>query len=326
MIVERDFPDHWKTQLLIRLLGNFEAAPVLILRLWAHCEARRTESFTELSPDALAAICRYNGNAKKLDKALQEARFIIRKGKAVTVHGWEERNRGLLASIENGKKGGRPRKNRQATDSEPTENPRVSDGKPTANPCRTSERRGEEVREIPPIVPQGGQSEEAGASKPAPPPCPDSPEKKEPGAVAIVEDAKRRICGFFGRKQIFLGYEAELALFELVKNGVLPLPEEDWQLLDWWLSLPKDERDSDLRNRRQHAETLACNLLAETDRAKGYAKKTGATVAEKKTPALDLAAFQEWHRERWPEVPVPTSFDGVPDYVLAEAKAAFGVA
>ncbi len=41
MIIDPDFPDHWKTRMLVGALNNDETAPVYLLRLWGHCQNRR---------------------------------------------------------------------------------------------------------------------------------------------------------------------------------------------------------------------------------------------------------------------------------------------
>jgi hypothetical protein len=59
MIVEPDFPDHWKVQLLVTRLQS-EAGVRCLLRLWAYCQARRDDCFP-FTPDVLAAVCRWEG-------------------------------------------------------------------------------------------------------------------------------------------------------------------------------------------------------------------------------------------------------------------------
>lgn len=108
MIVEPDFLDHWKTRLLARLLGT-ELAPVYVLRLWAHCQQRKTDRFTGWNPDVLASVCRWDGDGKKLWDAMLQT-FLEQDGDDVIAHDWGESNAGLISAWTNGKKGGRPRK------------------------------------------------------------------------------------------------------------------------------------------------------------------------------------------------------------------------
>lgn len=117
VIVEPDFCDHWKTQMLIDLTGD-AAAPVYLLRLWAHCQNRRQWQFTDVSPAALKALCRFPGHANKLESSLVASGFIRRDGSTLTVCDWEVYNASLVAAWNNGKKGGRPKQTQR--------NPRVN--------------------------------------------------------------------------------------------------------------------------------------------------------------------------------------------------------
>lgn len=121
MIVEPDFLDHWKTQLLARLLGT-DKAPIYVLRLWAHCQQRKTGRFTGWNPDVLASVCRWDGDGLTLWKAMMQT-YLEQDGDEVVAHGWIEANAGLVAAWSNGKLGGRPRKSGQK---KPTENPAVN--------------------------------------------------------------------------------------------------------------------------------------------------------------------------------------------------------
>lgn len=132
MIVDPDFCDHWKTRMLVGLLGGDEAAPVYVLRLWAHCQNRRDSSH-KLTPDALRAICHFTGDPNALDAAMSASGFISRDGEVVRVMNWDEKNAALIASWRNGAKGGRGR---------PSE-PR---GKPTGS--GVEKRREEEITPV----------------------------------------------------------------------------------------------------------------------------------------------------------------------------------
>ena len=130
MIVHPDFLDHWKTQLLFQLTGD-KASPLLVLRLWAHCQQRRQDVFHNMTPQVLKAVCRWEGDPAQLQKALADSGFIEINGPIVTVHQWAQVNAALVVSWENGKKGGRPPKTRH---------------KPSGNPSQT-DKRGEEHRQ-----------------------------------------------------------------------------------------------------------------------------------------------------------------------------------
>ncbi len=134
MIVDPDFFDHWKTLLLVENLDGDQAAPIYVLRLWAHCQNRRQSSFDNLSDRALKALCRFPGQANKLVSALSESGFVRRSEDGQTeVVGWDEYNAKLLANWENGAKGGRPKReknNPTETQRKPTSNPPVTHAEP----------------------------------------------------------------------------------------------------------------------------------------------------------------------------------------------------
>lgn len=138
MIVEPDFPDHWKTLMLTDILG--EAAPIYVIRLWAHCQKRKQFMFEDLPPAALRSICRFAGQANQLESSLVKTGFISRDASGVlTVEGWAEYNASLIANWKNGGKGGRPKK--------PTENPPETHGLAMGNPPRTDRSGLDEIRE-----------------------------------------------------------------------------------------------------------------------------------------------------------------------------------
>lgn len=110
MIIEPDFVDHWKTRLLVGLLGDDELAPIYLIRLWAHCQQRKSSTFESLPTAAIKAICRFQGDAAKLEEALIGSGFAARDGTALCVLGWDEYNASLIANWTNGAKGGRPKK------------------------------------------------------------------------------------------------------------------------------------------------------------------------------------------------------------------------
>lgn len=118
MIVEPDFLEHWKTRLLVRLLGT-EAAPIYVIRLWAHCQSRKTDRFTDWNPDVLASVCRWDGDATVFWNSMLQTFARIEDG-AFVAHDWAECNAALISAWTNGKLGGRPTKKK------PTENPPVN--------------------------------------------------------------------------------------------------------------------------------------------------------------------------------------------------------
>ena len=112
MIVETDFLDHWKTQMLIGILKD-PASPCYLLRLWAHCQQRKECCFdsAKLTPAILKAITRSPANKQVLWDAFVEAGFLdLHDDETVEAHGFHDANSQLFANWENGKKGGRPKK------------------------------------------------------------------------------------------------------------------------------------------------------------------------------------------------------------------------
>lgn len=151
MIVDPDFMDHWKTRMLSDLLGGDPLAPIYVLRLWAHCQNRREWVFHGLPMGALKAICRFEGDANLFEKSMIDCSFIEKTGDSIEVCGWAEHNASMIANWKNGKKGGRPRKNK------PISNPEETDEKPMGfqNETRVEPIREDRIREDinPPIVP-----------------------------------------------------------------------------------------------------------------------------------------------------------------------------
>jgi len=110
MIIDVDFLDHWRTQMICDALDD-PLAPLYLIRLWAHCQASRTDTL-KMPPAGLKAQCRYAGDAQKLEAALSESKFIERKGESIHVLGWKKKNAALFNAWENGAKGGRPKQNK----------------------------------------------------------------------------------------------------------------------------------------------------------------------------------------------------------------------
>jgi hypothetical protein len=109
MIVEPDFLDHWKTRQLVEVTAD-PASPLLVLRLWAHCQHRKTSRFPGLTDAALSAICRWKQKPEQLRAILIETGFITYENGSIVVHDWEVTNRILVSAWTNGRFGGRPRK------------------------------------------------------------------------------------------------------------------------------------------------------------------------------------------------------------------------
>jgi hypothetical protein len=96
LIVDPDFFDHWRTGMVIHAL-NDQAAPVYIMRLWAHCQERKADSFV-MPAAGLRAQCKCPADPETFEKALIDAGFIERNGANIRVIGvdrWLVRGRVL---------------------------------------------------------------------------------------------------------------------------------------------------------------------------------------------------------------------------------------
>lgn len=196
MIVDPDFFDHWRTRMVVDALKD-EMAPMYIMRLWGHCQSRKSDRHA-MPPAGLKAQCRAPHDAIAFEQALTDAGFVVREGDTVLVLGWAEQNASLLAAWENGGKGGRPRKepkeNPAETHGKPTGNPAVTHGEPSANPDETDKSREEKSRE---------EGEKKPSRKRADPPCPEDVEsqvwddwltlrrkKSAPVTATVIEGAR----------------------------------------------------------------------------------------------------------------------------------------
>jgi hypothetical protein len=109
MIVEVDFLDHPKTIKLRRAL-KMETAPMLLLRIWAHCQLRKCDYLG--TKEDIAAICRWDDDADPLVAALLLTGWIDEEtdehGQGNTghylAHGWSEYNNSWLKKVDGGKK------------------------------------------------------------------------------------------------------------------------------------------------------------------------------------------------------------------------------
>lgn len=127
MIVQPDFLDHWKTQLLIDLLDD-ESAPIYVIRLWGHCQNRKTHAIPSGNPNTTKAICRaLKHDAKKFHDAMVDSGFLCVDGDNLVAHDWNDVNSTLVRNWSNGAKGGRPKKKTQP---EPKQNPPTTQTKP----------------------------------------------------------------------------------------------------------------------------------------------------------------------------------------------------
>ena len=130
MIIQPDFLDHWKTQLLINELDD-PMAPLYLIRLWAHCQNRKTNRFERVNQFILKSICKAPHDCKKFEKAMVDAGFVRVEDGFIVAHDWDVVNAYLVNCWDNGKKGGRPKKKTHGlTHAKPTGNPRQTPAEP----------------------------------------------------------------------------------------------------------------------------------------------------------------------------------------------------
>lgn len=243
--------------MLVDLLDGDEAAPVYLLRLWAHCQNRKTHVF-DIPQAALKALCRFPGHSNKLESSLAASGFIRRNGPSLTVLNWDEYNASLVASWENGVKGGRPKKkpreNPRDTHRLPTGTPAVTHGQPSANPGETDKIREEKNREEqPPIAPHGGKQEEV-----KPPP-------KQPPAKSELQ---LRAEALMRRRPETPMTPAEARAWKGSLPAIEATAPEDWQALEAFYAAPQGETFS-----RKDLATLLNNWNGEIERAAAWARR-----------------------------------------------------
>jgi hypothetical protein len=313
MIVEPDLPDHPKTHKLARLLSiEADRVPSILVRLWGHCQNRRSEQLAgnklEASID-VAVICRWPGESLPFLDALISSGWIDQIDGNFTVRGWRERNSMWLSRIEGGKKrsenavrnsagqlAGKTRRARTKLDGAQ----QLPSSQLAGLSAGGEERRGEE--NIPPNVPQGGQS---GA---------------HPSESSILETAKTLLCSIFGKKNRVLHPSADQALVHWLRVGILPLaPDDERALVAYYAARPK--AGDDPHHRRQKAETLAEHLSSELDLAHQWAATAKPSIFDaKKTgaPLGDPPGCWEWLSSAYPEAPRPARWSLLPESIRSE--------
>ena len=112
MILSPDFPDHYKTKILLKIGGH--AAVFSLLKLWSQCQFRKSERI-EKPKEIIAAIADWDGDPQLLESALIQSGYARRDGDCFILHQWQEQNKRLLANQANGKKGGRPKEESKKT-------------------------------------------------------------------------------------------------------------------------------------------------------------------------------------------------------------------
>lgn len=284
MIIDRDFLDHWKTVLVAQTLGD--AAPLGLLRLWAHCEARRDDTFA-LTPVQLAAITRISASPIAIEGALTEARWIEREGDKIRVLGWSERNAKLLARIKGGKA-------RLAGADRLANGQLAPSYQPASGQLSTSYHAGS-------TSVAGAEERRVEESRIEPPPYRADPalEGVSGESLAALEDTAAFLIALLakpGKKsRAKLSREAE---GELARQAeALPLTDSQKAMLTWFYGLPADSEDLDLRTRYRDANALATNLFTALERAEAYAEKGHAPSAAASTEKKSRAPWPDQTRE-----------------------------
>lgn len=199
MIVSPDFLDEWKMTELQESLDRDPAAPVYVLRLWAHCQQKKAWEFEDIPAMSLRSICKAPHDSRKFFDAMVSASYVVPKGAGFAVPGWAELNAQLIAAWTNGRNGGRPAKPKAEKphgkpSGIPTPPPTETRGQPDGEPIR-EDKTGENPRAsddalpplpaAPPPRPQKSPVEPrkpADAPTPPPPPPPAPPAPSAPAA------------------------------------------------------------------------------------------------------------------------------------------------
>lgn len=100
VIVQADFPDHWKTDLLVKLTGS-ETAVRCLLRFWAHCQMRKQWKFQGFTPAILAGVCKWQGDPQVFWDAMLQT-FCDYNNNILTAHEWDEVNASLIGRWKGG--------------------------------------------------------------------------------------------------------------------------------------------------------------------------------------------------------------------------------
>jgi hypothetical protein len=151
MIVQPDFPEHWKTLLLVKITGD-ESAPIAVIRLWAHCQHNRRSKFPDMTPAQLASICRWNDRKPACHVALVKAGFVEKlTPRGFAAHEWDQHNAQLLQKWLAGQKGGRPptaeKDNEISLSEKPTDNRPLTGTKPD----RLDQTRPDQIDQTKPV-------------------------------------------------------------------------------------------------------------------------------------------------------------------------------
>lgn len=96
MIIDPDFLDHWRTRMLVDLLGD-EMAPLYLIRIWSHLQENKITSLPAINRE-LAGICGYEKSARNLREALISTDYMVCDYRKFLFPNWEAKNRRIIAS------------------------------------------------------------------------------------------------------------------------------------------------------------------------------------------------------------------------------------
>lgn len=111
MKLDPGFINHWKTELLVSKLGP--DGVLVILRLWGNAQIKREYSGLQLTPKRLALETKWLQDENHLWEVLTnpDAPWLDQEpGGTWQIHGFAEHQHQVVKLWENGKKGGRPKK------------------------------------------------------------------------------------------------------------------------------------------------------------------------------------------------------------------------
>ena len=100
MNLQPDFPDHWKTQRLIKRCG-YEGV-LCLLRLWLQCQQSKSWTFT--NRNHIEAISQWKGDDGVFFDALRECMFLEESEGVFAVHDFEIHNANLIKNWKNASK------------------------------------------------------------------------------------------------------------------------------------------------------------------------------------------------------------------------------
>ncbi len=280
MIIQPNFPDHWKTDLLVKLAGS-ESAIRCLLRFWAHCQNQKQWKFTGLNPERLASICKWEGDPDVFFHAITNT-FISVSERFAAAHQWEQFNASLISNWNNGKKGGRKKK----TQREPNE----THGLPTANPTGTDRLDRLDRENIPPN-PQGGNGQ------------------RGKGIVPTTPEAKT-IASLFKRKESTPWQEKEVKAFK----KIMPMDAEELALVCAYTEAERKKGDEGIH--RRDLVTFLNNFRTEVDRAREWARRNPKTARQKVAPVVlpdpEPEGFRAWLLETYPKVDQSKKWSEIP--------------